>query len=318
MSKVNIITHHTNGAGLQKDSQLLTRILTERGHEVRKIQFDDPATRSYLKADWRKADVNFFLEVVNKHMIGSAKINVVVPNSEWWSDASWASTLSKFDMVLCKTADCLRIWSGKVHPSACRLIGWAAEDRYMPEVPRQLTFVHLSGKSITKNTAVVMDAWRNFKIPHPITVSAFKPEITRLCVGIPNVTLVQRFSEDAMPKVMNTHLFHLMPSKYEGFGMAIHEALGCGGVVITTDAAPMNTFSGIPRELLIPVTKVQPVQAAQFNHVSAEGVRDSVERAMSLSDARIYEIIADARHGFLKDLDYFNKALPAALKELSL
>lgn len=319
MALVNIITNHTNGAGLQKDSDLLTAILQSRGHDVRKIQFDAPTARRHGQGIQHRADVNFFMELVNKNVLDSAPINVLIPNSEWWSDAAWGSLIGRFHFVWAKTVDCQRIWLKKAKNPACvRLIGWEAQDFYNPEIPRQMRFLHCSGKSLTKNTAAVMEAWRVYKIPYPITVSAWKPEIVKLCQGIPNVTHVSRFPEESMAQVMNQHLFHVMPSKYEGFGMAIHEALGCGGVVLTTDAAPMREFAGIPQELLLPVTQVIPTRAARFNIVSAAGIAEKVHQAAGLSDDQLHDLIIKARAGFEQDRAFFNKAILKELEVLKL
>jgi hypothetical protein len=45
----------------------------------------------------------------------------------------------------------------------------------------------MAGKSETKNTAAVMEAWRQYPLP-PLTVIAWKPNIARNCKGVPNVT----------------------------------------------------------------------------------------------------------------------------------
>lgn len=319
MALVNIVTNHNNGAGLQKDSNLLTTILQERGHDVRKIQFDDPTARRHGAGIRHRADVNFFMELVNPHIIPSAALNVLIPNSEWWSDAAWGSYIRRFDYVWAKTLDCHRIWLNKVQqPSTVRLIGWEAPDLYDPDIPRQIRFLHCAGKSETKNTAAVMEAWRVYKIPYPITVSAFKPNIVKLCQGVPNVTHVHRFPEEAMKQVMNQHLFHVMPSKYEGFGMAIHEALGCGGVVLTTDAAPMREFAGVDKDLLLPVTQVIPTRAARFNIVSSAGIAEKVHLAAGMSDAQLHELINKARAGFEADRAFFNRAIARELEVLKL
>lgn len=315
---VNVVTHHTNGAGLQKDSDLLSRLLQARGHVVHKLQFDDPRIKGASAPVHYRAQVSFFLEVVTPQALAFAPVNVLIPNSEWWSDPAWGAYLGKFRMVLCKTPDCLRIWQRKVGPQKCRYIGWEAPDRYDANVERQYKFFHAAGKSQTKNTAAVMQAWRDYKLPYPITVSAFKPEIKAQCTGIPNVTLIDRFPEEEMNRVMNEHLFHLMPSKYEGYGMAIHEALSCGAMVLTTNAAPMNTFAGVSKDLLIPVERVQACRLAQFNLVSGKAVAEVVRRAWEMTDEELTAKFHAARQGYLQDRSYFQEEFPKSMVSLGL
>lgn len=311
MKRINVVTNHTNGAGLQKDGELISSLFQKAGHEVRKVQFDSPRI---IQDAIPNADLNIFLEVVVPGLMGGAAANWMIPNSEWWFDHAWFQTLTRFTRVLCKTQDCLDIWIRKVGAQRCRMIGFEANDYHMPQITKQPKFLHLAGKSETKNTAAVMDAWRQ-GIPYQITVSAFKPSIMKLCEGVPNVTLVERFPEADIPRIMNEHQFFVMPSKYEGFGMAMHEALSCSGIVITTDAPPMRDFAGIPQELLIISRKREPVRAAFFNHVEPVHVAQAVMKAASLSPARLAELGAQARVGYLKERDYFRKAFAEVMRE---
>lgn len=305
MADFTIISNITNGAGLQKDYELLKRMLESYGHKVRGEMFNagDPT--------FRRSDVNIFLEVVNPRHIPYAHQNWIVPNSEWWYP-EWDRNLNNFNKVICKTKDCLALWSAKVGPAKCVYTGFEANDIYREGVPRKRQFLHLAGKSETKNTATVMAAWRDFKLPYPLIVSAFKPEIVRLTRGVPNVTQVDRFPD--VETVMNESLFHIMPSKNEGFGHAIHEALGCKGVVITTDAPPMNEFSGIHTPLLVPVLRKAPRLMTQFYEVSAQAVAQAVHAAWQLYPDQIEKAGETARQGFLQDREHFRSTFAEVVR----
>lgn len=296
MATFTIITNLTNGAGLQKDYELLKGLLESYGHTVRGEMFNaaDPT--------FRQADVNLFLEVVNPRHIPYAKQNWIVPNSEWWYP-EWDQNVRYFSKVLCKTRDCHRLWTAKVGAERCVFTGFEANDLYRPEVERKRVFLHLAGKSETKNTAAVMAAWREHHLPYPLIVSAFKPEIVRLTQNVPNVTQVHRFEN--VVDVMNSSLFHIMPSKNEGFGHAIHEALGCKGMVVTTDAPPMNEFTGIEKGLLIPVDRKVPRLMTHFYEVSASAVAQAVHAAWNLYPDQLQKFGDTARAGFITDRDYF-------------
>jgi hypothetical protein len=294
----NLISNITNGAGLQKDTELLARMLESYGHKVTRTMFNDPYPT------FRRHDVNIFLEVISHPWLFHATENWLVPNSEWWGQC-WEPFIPRFNKVLCKTKDCLNIWNRKVGNRAI-YTGFEANDYFNADVPRQRTFLHLAGKSETKNTAAVIAAWRTYNLPYPLIVSAFKPNIMALCKGVPNVTLVTRFGDDEAKHVINECLFHVMPSKNEGFGHAIHEALGCKGIVITTDAPPMNEFAGIDKRLCVGVERKSPRPPLTFFYEVNPGIlANMVHKAAQLNEAEISSMGELARAGFLSEREFF-------------
>lgn len=298
---VQIITNHDNGAGLQQDAAFLDGILRTMGHTTRLVHIHRPLETV------GDADLNIFLEVLVPSLMRTAAKNWIVPNSEWWGH-HWSAHIPKLDRVLLKTHDGLRIWNEKA-PGKTSYIGWMAEDFYRPSVPKELKFLHTAGKSSTKNTAMVIEAWKRYKIPYQLTVSAFKPEIAQPCKGVPNVRLVQRFTREELVHEVNSSQFFLMPSKYEGYGHAIHEALGCKAVVLTTAGPPMNSFSGVPRDLLIPVERTDRMGEARASFVSANAVRNVVAAAAKLPSDKLQDYGNDARAGFLRDNTFFLQAI---------
>jgi hypothetical protein len=98
-----------------------------------------------------------------------------------------------------------------------------------------------------------------------------------------NVTHIPRASDDDIIHLMNSHQFHIIPSMYEGFGHVIHEALGCGGLVLTTDAPPMNTYGGVLKEGLVPVSNQIPRSLAQLNVVSPQAVHEAVRKVLYMT-----------------------------------
>lgn len=314
--RLNIISNLSNGAGLQRDYLLLKGMLEAKGHSVAGVMYD-------AKPPYPAADINIWLEIMPSPSWGllpvaldAAPRNWVIPNPEWWYGELWDQYLPRLERILCKTEDSLRIFRQKLarHNWADRaqFVGFEALDFYRPEIERQPRFLHMAGKSETKNTAAVMEAWQRHQLPYPLTVVAWKPNIASLCRG-QNVTHVERVDEADMPRMMNEHLFHVMPSKYEGFGHYIHEALGCGGVVITTNAPPMNGFAGVARELLIPVAQTQTMRSATAHLVSGAGVALAVRKAVSLGKERIGQIATAAREAFLADREQFRAAFGALI-----
>lgn len=303
-----LITNFDNGAGLEHDFGLLSQILTKAGHQVRGVHIHRPQDTA------APADVNIFLEVLVPSVMPFGRRNWIIPNSEWWGK-HWDAHLSRIDRVLCKTPDCYSIWKKKME-GRCTLTGWLANDLFRRHSKKTGSFLHTAGKSLTKNTAVVAEAWKRYRIPYPLTVSAFKPEIAAWCKGVPNLRLVDRFPADELITEINTHRFFLMPSKYEGYGHAIHEALGCRAAVITTDAEPMRSFSGIDPRLLIGSTVGDRQGDASLAAVTPRAVMEKVNFAAALPESEL-EIIGDrARDGFIRDNNFFHCAIQGVLSGL--
>ena len=301
---VNLISNIGNGAGLEKDCLLLSALLESLGHAPRLIAYDRPhAGLSY------PADINIFLEVMVPFMLNYAPINWFVPNSEWYEAGTTECALSRINLVLCKTHDCEDIWGTKLGRTF--YTGFEAVDlsNNTPVLNKDAAFLHLAGNSGTKNTRAVVDCWREFRLPYPITIVSRDPEIRTLCCGIPNVRYEQRLADSHVGHFINSTRFHLMPSEYEGYGQGMHEALGCGGIVLTTNAPPMTEFAGVPHELMIPATGSFTRRIATCHSVSSEGVRAAVEKAVALSDESLMQLSVAARRGYESERNAFRERI---------
>lgn len=309
MKRFNIVSNIDNGVGLQKDAELLRDLLTSWGHQVRLIH--------YLKRNQIEeapgADVNLFLEVVNYDLIARnvAKENWLMPNPEWFAPWDHKNGLPDFTKILCKTPDAVRIMSKLTDTSKIRYVGFESRDLYDPSIKRERRFLHVAGQSRYKNTISVAYAFAKMfedVDPRPqLTIIGCYPEEYAFAQGCKNVTATARVSEEEMKQIMNSHLFHLMPSGYEGWGHALNEGLGVGAVVITTNHPPMNEFPGVARDLLIPYQDTIPELAAQRARVVAAPVRDAVNKALNLKDDEIYAVGTQARLAFASEREKFHE-----------
>ena len=114
--RFNLITNIFNQAGLQRDYELLRRLLEARGHACFGVMFDDQ------KSLPQHVDINVYLEVVAPHTLPYAKTSWIVPNSEWYWPHAWDQFLPRMEKVLCKTHDCYNIWSKKIGRERC--VSW--------------------------------------------------------------------------------------------------------------------------------------------------------------------------------------------------
>lgn len=304
------------GAGLEKEYLILRDFLMAQGHYVMGVHYtayNQPLVRS---------DIAIFLEVVMPQALNIARRNYLVPNSEWWDQKNDAF-LPRFDKILCKTKDCYDIWCNKVGPQKCVYTSFEARDIYRPEIPRELKCLHVAGKSEHKNTEAVLRAWRltpPVRLPH-LPQASFLPHLTVVSRNpkfaeqfkpenefpFHNVTHIYQAKDDEIIQLMNSHQIHVIPSMYEGFGHVIHEGLSCGAAVITTDAAPMNSYDGVWRPGLIHVNSQTKRSLALLSEVLPQTVEEKVRKAVEISD--FTSISSAARTAFLKNREEFRAKL---------
>lgn len=308
--KFNICSNISNQVGLEADYRLLRGILESWGHQVEGVHF------MRIDAGCPRADVNIFLETIASALFPFAKQQWFIPNQEWFAPCDWNNIMSKFDRILCKTQDAVRIFQN-LYPeiqNRIRFIGFESRDLYDPSVERQRKFLHIAGQSRYKNSQAVAYAFAKcFDDADPkdrrdlVFVGAY-PEECAFARDHKNVTYIQRASEPEIKRLLNECLFHIMPSGAEGWGHVIHEGLGCGAVIVSTNHPPMNEFAGISKDLLVPFQRLIPELSAQRAMVGAYEVADGIRKAWSLKDEQIAEISAAARQAFLAEREQFRQS----------
>ena len=118
----------------------------------------------------------------------------------------------------------------------------------------------------------------------------------------------RRVSQDELRYLMNSHFCQVMPSAYEGYGQVLHEALGVGQVIITTNAPPMNE---IRPSFLIPSVGSRPHHEGMLHKVSVLDVAHAVRRVQGLSEAELQILQEEARENYHQGEQAFQQALDA-------
>lgn len=214
-----------NGVGLSRDVKIIQDLLNFHGIEN---EFKDARTPPERKA----ADVNLFIEVLNRNHFHSAKKNYLIPNPEWFFP-QWLPWLSSLNKVLCKTRDAERLFSKLKCKTS--FISFTSEDR-MSIDKKEKSYVHLPGKSSAKGTQRIIEAFSRAGMPE-LKIYSQKDYPVRA----KNIKLLRGEIPDIQyRKIQNENLIHLCPSTYEGFGHYINEAKSTGAVIVTTNGSPMN------------------------------------------------------------------------------
>lgn len=329
--QVNIIGK-SNGVGLARDIELLGTALRDRGHNVAVTAIDATQAkrrRSFLsqlraRAGYGRrraqpgshqpsADLNIMLEHVWLQYLDAAKLNIAVPNPEWF-DHHDRRMLQLVDQVWAKTDYTRQVFRGLGCPTT--YIGFDSDDRYEDTVRKQRTYFHLAGKSTMKGTDRLLSVWsRHPEWPRLIVVLHRKkrPKLLEL----PNVDVhVGYLSDAALRELQNQSTFHVCLSLTEGWGHYIVEALSTAAVTVTVDAAPMNELVRPERGVLVGYHETGTQRLATTYQFDEQQLERAIEQTLSMSDAECQRIGRNARGWFLDNKGGFSQRLETALRAL--
>lgn len=311
--RVNLVAAD-NGAGLTRDLHLLAGVLAEAGIDITITALRRGKLRKWFRPCLVRAGnalrrllrqkppfrMNLMQEHIRAEYLPWAEINVLVPNPEYLLQSD-IDLLQRMDCVFVKTrhADEIMTRLG----SRTEYIGFTSEDRGDDRVPRERAFLHVAGKSGNKGTQAVLAAWRRHPHWPQLTVvkrSKHLPQSEPIPANV--IRLTQYLADDVLRELQNSHRFHLCPSRTEGFGHYLLEALGVGAVTLTTDGAPMNELVTAERGILIPVTRTGRQAMATTWLADEAGIAEAVERALILDEAQC-EKLSEAARGFFLEND---------------
>lgn len=279
---INVYTSF-NGVGLEKDFKLLKSSM--EGHVVNGFDYK-------RKEKGGRCNLTFHLEIPRFDCINGSYGNIMIPNPEWFFNG-WNVGLRKFQEVWCKTKNCLEIFR-KIHPN-CIYSGFKSDDFFLPDVKKEKTIVHLHGKSKTKGTKQIIEAYRNHpELPECLFIGSDVWDVS----GCKNIKVLGRISEEELKILMNKSLIHLCPSSYEGWGHYLHEAFSCGISVITTDFPPMNEFLNL--DLVKTDNHPLKMNMAMTGTALSESIAEKILLKSSKSEEELKKEGEKNREGFLK------------------
>lgn len=312
MAHLNIVAR-TNGVGLDRDVDLIHSVATAAGYQVtvshcRSIPF---------YANWfgrkQRFDANIFLERIFPRWLGSARINLLIPNQERFPQRH-VPRLKKIDHILCKSEHALEIFS-KIHPS-CHFTGFTSSDLNDQKIPRrQNAILHLAGRSTLKGTETVLQLWENHPEWPTLTLLQHKDNAPEQVPD--NVHLISDYlSDEDIIKLVNEHPIHLCPSLSEGWGHYIVEAMSCSALVITTDGPPMNELVRPDRGILVKAPKTEARHLGTNFIVTPSAFEAAIERVLTMPDQERDSISKTSRQWALDNHQKFEKQFIEVLKSI--
>lgn len=298
---IRLITNLKNTWGLSKDVEIIKNLLESQGHQVIVSQWDLPPTPPTM------VNINIHIELVGGLHFRKAHKNVLLPNPEWF-ELRWIERAHiRYDRIFAKTDRTATIFEMLGFGEKIYKTGFTSQDRYIPNVERQRTFLHLAGNSGLKNTAIVVETWLNHPNWPTLYVYTSNKELNHLkqFAGAPNVVFhFGHVNEEEIITAQNRHLFVVQPSASEGFGHCIAEPLSTGAIVITSDAPPMNEFAPTVK---VPVTIRGKHNLDLVYTPTVEGLSKTIENVLAMSPEEIKALSNKGREWWMANKVQFEK-----------
>lgn len=290
-----LIVARDNKYGLTRDAAILAGALGEAG-----IAVATAGARDLGWIDWllgrRKARRIVHLERIFPRWIGAAEMNVVIPNQERFPQRH-VGRLRRVDAVFAKTLEGATAFAGQGAP--VEYLGFTSEDRFDASVAKDWNRVlHLAGGSTLKGTEDVLALWdRHPEWPELVLVQK-KANAPRRVPD--NVRLIADYVDDAeLRRLQNQCAIHLCPSRAEGWGHHIVEAMSCGALVITTDAPPMSEHIRSEYGMLVETGRSERRHLGTNHFVALQALESAIARAIALPWSKKVGMGELARRRFL-------------------
>lgn len=305
MKTVNILAVQ-NGVGISRDVAIIKDILTKAGYEVdtNHIFRYEPGEKHY--------DLAIHLERFQPKTFPGATKNVLIPNQEWF-EPGWLPALPGFHVIFTKTHFANKVFEDM----GCKTeyISFTSEDRYLPDMQKDdLHYLHIVGKSIQKQTDIVVQTWEKNPGFPPLTV-VHDPRFYKPRTSARNITYIyDRLPEPLLKAYQNVCAVHVCPSETEGFGHYIMEGMSCKSIVMTTHAPPMTELVQDGMGHYVEPVGTEPMRLSIKFKISPETLERAVVESIVMSDSQRREIGEKARAFFLQNDALFRRRLVEAVE----
>lgn len=225
--------------GLGQDAKIMEQVLKEMvatGKTRVSIAHADPYSYAGKGALPEPVDVHIYLEVPCRVAWNWAKVNVVIPNAEWWYLDAWKWVLKEPSAIFWyRSSHCQRLFEkAGVERSRGYRIGWRCPVNLAKSDAvklNQALFIVGGSKHKMAAAGAVVRAWKS-DWPKLIVLGAeAAPEDCPEWVEWRN----EYVSAEEKQRLQAESRIHVVASQAEGFGYTMAEALNNNALVLRTD-----------------------------------------------------------------------------------
>lgn len=292
---INIILRF-HSKGLYNSAVILNNVLKSSGFKARLVE-NKSRTMQF------KSRLNIFLETINPKLLKFAKYNILISNPEWdYHEIQFMK--DNIDCIIAKTRDCEHIF--KQYSLNVKYTSFTSRDIFSNTNPKR-TYVHFAGKSTHKGTEAIINIWNRKKDLPRLYLYSFLNDYTQHIMTDKITYNYKNITDDEMKQIQLSHLFHICPSEYEGFGHQINEAKSAGSIVFTTDAPPMNELITNEFGYLIKAIPKEKLRKALLYRVDENDLYDKIMESKELTESEIEERGVKSRESYLANDSFFRQ-----------
>ena len=264
--------------GLLQDIDVLTESIEQIGYGVRKFENRD---RKIWDALLFKGESEIVIHVaqVQRRWLTAARKHVLIPNQESFrQERAWA--LRFFDKILVKSNHSLKKFTA-MHPNVM-YTGFTSKDIFIENTEKIWdSFFHISTDVVRKGTLELVELWGRH--PEWPTLVIKMPKRSSIGPIGQNVTVIDGYLPyEELAAMQNRYGLHLCPSRSEGWGHTLVEAMSTGSIVVTTDAPPMNEVVTSATGKLVPYARTEPRQLGTDFIVDVDALETTIAELIDM------------------------------------
>ena len=307
-----LIVNKDNSFGLTRDTNLLIEALASVGRS-KGVATKGIRARNFLDRllGRKQAKTIIHIERAFPRWFSASRFNLLCPNQERFPRRH-IGRLKGIDLVLAKSRHAEQIFGDLGVPTV--YVGFTSEDRLDESIAKNWnSFFHLAGGSTLKGTEDVIEVWsRHPEWPELVLVQR---DPHPKAAAIANIRVVSGYITDSQLKeLQNSCGIHLCPSRSEGWGHHLVEALSVGAVTVTTDGPPMNEHVTADCGILVPYARSEPRHLGTNYLVDLQAMEKAVETLIVMDASEKQRLGSAARKRFLEIDAGFRARLAEALK----